>query len=248
KLVPQRGNAALGKATGDGCHERMRHARSGTVRQHIARARSRWRLEQTGDALRVAHGYRDRLWARGSHECKLRTQLWHGIARVASVFARATLAQFWHPLEKIAFLSPHHYHRPVNVLGIGAWPWRDMGVLLASGGAMWLTGGTVFARRDIYVLFDFLWSRWDSLPTPLWIPSTLRKGQGERWSRRDERESAQYQRGFPPQPNPLPRLRGRGRKPRPPLDTSGHSVFHPADRLTMPARTSQITRVGKRKV
>ena len=64
-------------------------------------------------------------------------------------FGDTTLAQFWHPLEKIAFLSPLHYHRPVNVLGTGAWPWRDMGVLLASGGAMWLTGGTVFARRDI---------------------------------------------------------------------------------------------------
>jgi hypothetical protein len=59
------------------------------------------------------------------------------------------LAQFWHPLEKIAFLSPLHYHRPVNVLGNGAWPWKDMSVLLISGGVMWLAGGAVFARRDL---------------------------------------------------------------------------------------------------
>ena len=36
-----------------------------------------------------------------------------------------------------------------NVLGNGAWPWRDMGVLLVSGGAMWLMGGMMFARRDL---------------------------------------------------------------------------------------------------
>jgi ABC-2 type transport system permease protein len=66
-----------------------------------------------------------------------------------SLFLLNYLAQFWHPLEKIAFLSPLHYHRPVNVLGNGAWPWKDMAVLLSSGCAMWLTGGAVFARRDL---------------------------------------------------------------------------------------------------
>jgi len=66
-----------------------------------------------------------------------------------SLFLLNYLAQFWRPLEKIAFLSPLHYHRPVNVLGDGVWPWRDMGVLLAAGAAMWLAGGTVFARRDL---------------------------------------------------------------------------------------------------
>jgi ABC-type transport system involved in multi-copper enzyme maturation permease subunit len=66
-----------------------------------------------------------------------------------SLFLLNYLAQFWHPLEKIAFLSPLHYHRPVNVLGNGAWPWKDMGVLLGSAGVMWLMGGAVFARRDL---------------------------------------------------------------------------------------------------
>ena len=58
-----------------------------------------------------------------------------------SLFLLNYLSQFWHPLDKIAFLSPLHYHRPVNVLGNGAWPWKDMGVLLTSGCAMWLAGG-----------------------------------------------------------------------------------------------------------
>jgi ABC-2 type transport system permease protein len=66
-----------------------------------------------------------------------------------SLFLLNYLAPFWHPLEKIAFLSPLHYHRPVNVLGNGTWPWKDMSVLLGAGGAMWLTGGAVFARRDL---------------------------------------------------------------------------------------------------
>ena len=66
-----------------------------------------------------------------------------------SLFLLNYLAQFWHPLDKIVFLSPLHYHRPVNVLANGAWPWRDMGVLLASGGVMWLAGGAIFARRDL---------------------------------------------------------------------------------------------------
>jgi beta-exotoxin I transport system permease protein len=66
-----------------------------------------------------------------------------------SLFLLNYLAQFWHPLEKVVFLSPLHYHRPVNVLGNGVWPWRDMSVLLASGGAMWLAAGAVFARRDL---------------------------------------------------------------------------------------------------
>src|SRR5262249_39139303 len=66
-----------------------------------------------------------------------------------ALFLLNYLAPFWGPLEKIAFLSPLHYHRPVNVLGSGVWPWRDMGVLLTSGGAMWLAAGAVFARRDL---------------------------------------------------------------------------------------------------
>ena len=66
-----------------------------------------------------------------------------------ALFLLNYLAQFWQPLDRFVFLSPLHYHRPVNVLGNGAWPWHDIAVLLGAGGAMWLAGGGVFARRDL---------------------------------------------------------------------------------------------------
>lgn len=66
-----------------------------------------------------------------------------------ALFLLNYLAQFWQPLEKIVFLSPLHYHRPVYVLGTGSWPWKDMGILLGVGGAMWVAAGVVFARRDL---------------------------------------------------------------------------------------------------
>ena len=66
-----------------------------------------------------------------------------------ALFLLHYLAQFWPPLEKFVFLSPLHYHRPVNVLASGTWPWRDFGVLTGAGAALWLAGGVVFARRDL---------------------------------------------------------------------------------------------------
>jgi ABC-2 type transport system permease protein len=68
---------------------------------------------------------------------------------VLALFLLNYLAQFWQPLEKFVFLSPLHYHRPVFVLGSGAWPGKDMAVLLCSGVIMWFAAGTVFDRRDL---------------------------------------------------------------------------------------------------
>jgi ABC-2 type transport system permease protein len=59
------------------------------------------------------------------------------------------LAQFWRPLEKFVFLSPLHYHKPVNILSNGTWPWKDMAVLAGAGGLMWVCGGVIFERRDL---------------------------------------------------------------------------------------------------
>ena len=59
------------------------------------------------------------------------------------------LAQFWSPLENVVFLSPLHYHRPVDILNSGAWPWGDMAVLSCIGGLTWIAAGVVFARRDL---------------------------------------------------------------------------------------------------
>jgi hypothetical protein len=66
-----------------------------------------------------------------------------------ALFLLNYLAQFWQPIEKFAFLSPLHYHRPVDVLASGVWPWKDLGVLTVVGGVLWLAGGMVFARRDL---------------------------------------------------------------------------------------------------
>ena len=66
-----------------------------------------------------------------------------------TLFLLNYLAQFWPPLERIAFLSPLHYHRPLKVLGSGAWPWRDMMILITIGGAPWFAGGVIFSRRDL---------------------------------------------------------------------------------------------------
>jgi ABC-2 type transport system permease protein len=66
-----------------------------------------------------------------------------------ALFLLNYLAQFWRPLEKFVFLSPLHYHRPVEVLAGGAWPWRDMLVLSTAGGVLWLAAGVIFSRRDL---------------------------------------------------------------------------------------------------
>lgn len=66
-----------------------------------------------------------------------------------ALFLLNYLAPFWQPLEKFVFLSPLHYHRPVDVLGSDAWPWQDMAVLTCVGGTLWLAGGIHFARRDL---------------------------------------------------------------------------------------------------
>jgi putative exporter of polyketide antibiotics len=66
-----------------------------------------------------------------------------------ALFLLNYLAEFWQPLKKFVFLSPLHYHRPVNAFMHGEWPWRDLGILIGAGTALWLAGGVVFARRDL---------------------------------------------------------------------------------------------------
>jgi hypothetical protein len=66
-----------------------------------------------------------------------------------ALFLLNYLAPFWQPLEKVVFLNPLHYHRPIGILASGAWPWRDLGILLGAGASMWLGAGVVFAIRDL---------------------------------------------------------------------------------------------------
>lgn len=68
---------------------------------------------------------------------------------ILALFLLNYLAEFWQPLEHIVFLSPLHYHRPVEVMSTGTWPWRDLLVLLGAGAVMWLAAGVIFSRRDL---------------------------------------------------------------------------------------------------
>ena len=61
KLVAQRGNAALREFRRHRRHERMIHARSGAMRQHIASAGAGRRLQQAGNAKAVFTGNGDGL-------------------------------------------------------------------------------------------------------------------------------------------------------------------------------------------
>jgi len=64
-------------------------------------------------------------------------------------FLLSYLAQFWPPLERFVFLSPLQYHRPYVVFLNGIGPWKDMAILFALGGVLWLAAGFIFSRRDL---------------------------------------------------------------------------------------------------
>ena len=66
ELIAQRRDAAREKPGRDSFHERMRHAGAGAMRQHVAGARIRRRLEQGGDADR-AIGDDEGCCSRGGH-------------------------------------------------------------------------------------------------------------------------------------------------------------------------------------
>lgn len=70
-------------------------------------------------------------------------------AIVLGSFALGFLAQFWEPARSVSFLSVLNYYRPLHVLQSSKWPWEDMLVLVSAGGLFWVTGGLIFARRDI---------------------------------------------------------------------------------------------------
>ncbi len=59
------------------------------------------------------------------------------------------LAQFWQPLEHIAFLSLLKYYQPLWALKDGAWPIRDIAILAGIAIAFWTAAGVISARRDL---------------------------------------------------------------------------------------------------
>lgn len=68
---------------------------------------------------------------------------------VAASFLVNYLAEFWRPLEAVAPMSLLHYHRPILAIRNGAWPVRDLCVLVGAAGVAWAGAGVVFSRRDL---------------------------------------------------------------------------------------------------
>ena len=73
-------------------------------------------------------------------------------AVVLASFLLNYLAQFWAPAESLSFLGALHYYKPLQILRDGAWPLRDLAVLIASAAVLWIAGGAIFARRDLTTL------------------------------------------------------------------------------------------------
>ena len=71
------------------------------------------------------------------------------LGAVLAIFLIDYLAQFWSVAARVSFLTPLHYYHPTAILRDGAFPMRDMLVLVGGGVALWLGGGLVFARRDL---------------------------------------------------------------------------------------------------
>ena len=59
------------------------------------------------------------------------------------------LAQFWEPLQHIAFLSLLKYYQPLFSLKDGRWPLSDIAILSGVAAAFWTAAGIVSARRDL---------------------------------------------------------------------------------------------------
>lgn len=68
---------------------------------------------------------------------------------VLASFLLNFLAQFWQPAKRVAFLSLMNYLRPADVMRAGAWPLRDLAVLLGSAAALWAFAGWRLSRRDL---------------------------------------------------------------------------------------------------
>ena len=59
------------------------------------------------------------------------------------------LAQFWEPAQSLSFVGLLNYYRPLEILRDATWPTHNLIVLLTCSIMLWVTGGVIFARRDI---------------------------------------------------------------------------------------------------
>ena len=54
-------------------------------------------------------------------------------------------------IKQIRFIGLLHYFRPVDIVRIGAWPWKEILALSGFGIACWVVGAVIFCRKDIPV-------------------------------------------------------------------------------------------------
>ena len=71
---------------------------------------------------------------------------------VVASFLLNYLAQFWEPARRAAPLGLLRYYRPLVILRDGSFPARDVAVLLSAAVVLWVSGGLIFARRDLATL------------------------------------------------------------------------------------------------
>jgi hypothetical protein len=71
---------------------------------------------------------------------------------VVASFLLNYLAQFWDPARRVSFLGVLRYYRPLAILRDGAWPLRDMSILLGAALILWSAAGVIFSRRDLSTL------------------------------------------------------------------------------------------------
>lgn len=60
-----------------------------------------------------------------------------------------SLATFWEPASRVAFLSFVYYYQPAQVMRSGAPPLGDMAVLTLAGASLWVIGGVIWNRRSV---------------------------------------------------------------------------------------------------
>jgi len=70
-------------------------------------------------------------------------------AILLTLFLWNFVAQYWEPADRVGFLNILSYYKPMPVLVDGAFPVRDVAVLVACALPLWVVGGLVLARRDI---------------------------------------------------------------------------------------------------
>ena len=59
------------------------------------------------------------------------------------------LEALWQPAQRVAVLGILRYYRPLAAVQDGAWPVRDLVVLMTAATVTWLAGLIVYVRRDI---------------------------------------------------------------------------------------------------